>query len=111
MRTLHVAALAYPTPQGTQGLLHAMLTALGDAGHETHLLCYERAGFASRGPYLVHRAPAGLALRSLRSGPSLEKLAHDAALTRALARQVARVRPDAVIAHHVEAAVCALLCG
>jgi glycosyltransferase involved in cell wall biosynthesis len=112
MRTLHVAAMPYPSPQGTQALIHQMLSALAEAGHETHLLCYAQGAFALFGaPYTVHRvhgrfAPAGA--RTLRSGPSLAKLARDALLTRELARCAAAVRPDAVIAHHVEAALAGL---
>jgi glycosyltransferase involved in cell wall biosynthesis len=116
MRTLHVAAMPYPSTQGTQALIHQMLSALAAAGHETHLLCYARGAFSLRDPpYTLHRVPRllpGDALerraRALRSGPSLAKLAQDALLARSVAACVAALRPDAVIAHHVEAALAAL---
>lgn len=111
MRLLHVAALPYPSPQGTQGLIHAMLSALAAAGHEAHLLAYAhgapKAPDAST-PYELHRAVTRRPGRSLRSGPSLEKLRLDVGLARALRALERRVAPRAVIAHHVEAALCAL---
>jgi glycosyltransferase involved in cell wall biosynthesis len=111
VRTLHVAALPFPTPQGTQALLHAMLSALGAHGHETHLLCYGHGGAQADAPYTLHRAPARSWTGSLRSGPSLEKLWLDARLAQHLQVLWRRLRPDALIAHHVEAASCAALLG
>jgi glycosyltransferase involved in cell wall biosynthesis len=111
MRSLHVAALPFPSPQGSQGLLHAMLTALGAAGHDTHLACYGHGVGGEPGPYTVHRAPAASFTGSLRSGPSLDKLWLDASLARLLASLHARLAPDLVVAHHVEAALCALALG
>ncbi len=110
MRTLHIAALAFPTPQGTQGALHAMLSALATHGHETHLLCYP-AGDGEPGrarPYVVHRARTSLKQRSTRSGPSAEKVLLDLALARRAKELCAALSPDLVVAHHVEAACCAL---
>ena len=107
MRTLHVAALPFPSPQGTQALLHAMLSALAAAGHDTHLLCYAHGVGNLDTTYTVHRAPGRG--RSLRSGPAFEKLWLDLRLARALARLARSLAPDAIIAHHVEAAACATL--
>ena len=112
MRTLHVAALPFPSPQGTQGLIGAMLSALREHGHDAHLLCYAhgagRGGDATTFP--VHRA-AGPVHGSLRSGPSLAKLWSDVGLARALRKQARRLQPQAIVAHHVEAAACALALG
>ena len=115
MRTLHVAALPFPSPQGTQGLLHQMLCALGERGHDTHLLCYPHGASAARTgapratpAYTVHRVPTRSFSRSLRSGPSLDKLWLDAGLARELVRVSAALAPDLIVAHHVEAAACAL---
>lgn len=110
MRCLHVAALPFPSPQGTQALLHAMLSALAHAGHETHLLCY---GYGSRceldARYALHRLPLTLGLRSLRSGPSVRKLFVDLALAHEVRRLSRALRPDVLVAHHFEAAgACAL---
>jgi glycosyltransferase involved in cell wall biosynthesis len=112
MRTLHIAALAFPTPQGTQAALHGMLSALAAHGHDTHLLCYpERPGGAApgeRAPYTIHRVDTSLKQRSTRSGPSLDKVLLDFALARHAARLCAELAPDLVIAHHVEGALCGL---
>ena len=115
MRTLHVAALPFPSPQGTQGLLRQMLCALAEHGHDTHLLCYPHGASALaplvphvEPPYMVHRVPTRSFTRSLRSGPSLDKLWLDAGLVRELARLTKALAPDVIVAHHVEAAACAL---
>jgi glycosyltransferase involved in cell wall biosynthesis len=50
-------------------------------------------------------------VRSLRSGPSLPKLALDVVLARALRKLQSRGRFDWVVAHHVEAAAACLLAG
>jgi glycosyltransferase involved in cell wall biosynthesis len=107
MRSLHVAALPFPSSQGTQALLHCMLSALASAGHDTHLLCYAHgADTQPRQPgYIVHRLPLSLGLRSLRSGPSVRKLALDALLMVQLRRLAAALAPTLVVAHHVEAAL------
>jgi glycosyltransferase involved in cell wall biosynthesis len=84
-----------------------MLSALGASGHEAHLLCYAHGAMGERGPYTVHR-PAQRPGRSLRSGPSLEKLRLDFGLARHLRTLERRLAPTAVVAHHVEAALCAL---
>lgn len=107
MRTLHVAAMPFPSQQGTQALLHTMLDALCEAGDDTHLLCYAEAAFARETRYTVHRTPAG-PRASLRAGPSFAKLRLDRLLAQQLPTLVRQLRPDAVIAHHVEAAAVAL---
>lgn len=109
VRTLHVAALPFPSAQGTQALLHAMLTSLQTAGHDTHLLCYPHGAAVERSPaYQVHRSALASRSRSLRSGPALDKPWLDLGLALRLRRLYARYEPDALIAHHVEAAACAL---
>ena len=106
MRSLHVAALPFPSAQGTQALLHSMLSTLASAGHDTHLLCYAHG--AEPTPqlrYRVHRLPFTLGLRSLRSGPGARKLALDGLLVWSLRRLHAQLAPTLVVAHHVEAAL------
>jgi glycosyltransferase involved in cell wall biosynthesis len=108
VRTLHVAALPFPSPQGTQALLHAMLSALHASGHDTHLLCYPHgASFDSAPPYQVHRSTLHSASGSLRSGPSPDKAWLDLGIAQKLRTTYARLAPDVLIAHHVEAAACA----
>ncbi|HEY6876448.1 MAG TPA: glycosyltransferase [Polyangiales bacterium] len=104
MRVLHVAALPFPSPQGTQALLHAMLMAHVEAGHDAHLLCYP--GPAIEAPFAVHRCASERPV-SQRSGPSLMKVALDGALAGALPKLVRRLQPSLIIAHHVEAAAIA----
>jgi len=111
MRTLHVAALPFPSPQGTQALLLQVLRALGALGHDTHLLCYAH-GVTSEPlhaqPFAIHRVRARSTTDSLRSGPSLDKLRLDASLAAELVRLTKSLAPDLIVAHHVEAATCAL---
>jgi glycosyltransferase involved in cell wall biosynthesis len=108
MRALHVAAMPFPSHQGTQALIHQMLSALSAAGHETHLLCYAHGAFTLRPAYTVHRISPAFEARSLRSGPSFQKLVLDGLLTRSLSTLLDVLCPDVVIAHHVEAALAAL---
>jgi glycosyltransferase involved in cell wall biosynthesis len=109
MRTLHVAALPFPSFQGTQALVHAMLSALAEHGHDSELLTYAHGAGEFTGSFVLHRARSLVAGRSLRSGPSLEKLALDAGLALSLREREQAFRPDVVVAHHIEAAVAALL--
>jgi len=123
VRSLHVAALPFPSPQGTQGALRAMLEACAAVdGDDVHLLVYPRAaGAIDESAFDVgalgarvtlHRPPRVPSMRfarpSLRSGPSAQKLVLDAALALALRRLVTALRPEMVIAHHVEACAAAL---
>lgn len=106
--TLHVAALPYPTTQGTQVAIGEMVAAEARAGRRTALLTY-RAGTGEESRF-AHEVPGGwVQPRSLRSGPSLEKLAADAELAVVLARRAREA--DLVIAHHVESAALAIALG
>lgn len=112
MRSLHVACLPFPTPQGTQALLKMMLRALGNHGHDAHLLCYAHGCQSVQGrddkqhePFVVHRLWDMPRVRSERSGPSIGKVALDAQMVWAVRRAVRRLRPDVVFAHNVEAAL------
>ncbi len=105
---LHVACLPFPSHQGTQAAVDAMLRAESTLGRPAHLLAYAHGAYAVDVPYEIHRAPDFPKVRSLRSGPSWGKVALDArcvASMRALAR---RLRPRAIVAHHIEAAVSSL---
>ncbi len=105
LETLHVAALPYPTSQGTQAAIGCMVAALAREGRATALLTYgSGAGAETRFEHRVTEGP--IQPRSLRSGPSLEKLVADASLARALRAQAREA--DVVVAHHVEAAAIAL---
>ena len=117
MQVLHVAALPYPSPQGTQAAIRSMVEASESLGRSVGLLTYGSgdgsaparlwdAGNGRRG----HDRPLRLRASrmpgrpSLRSGPSIRKLIEDVALARALGKTGSAKPFDAVIAHHVEAA-------
>ena len=105
---LHLACLPFPSYQGTQAAIDAMLRASIESNRSAHLLVYSHGAYAPEARYPIHRIPDFPKVRSLRSGPSLGKLALDArciAETRRLARTL---QPDAIVAHHVEAALAAL---
>ncbi|AKF05059.1 glycosyltransferase [Sandaracinus amylolyticus] len=103
---LHVAALPFPSPQGTQAAIAAMMRALADADRDARLLTYAHGAAESEPPRFTHlRLRRAYGDRSLRSGPSLAKIAQDVALARA----IAQARPEIVVAHHVEAAGAALM--
>ncbi len=110
---LHVAALPFPSTQGTQAALLAIVRAVADdaasRGETVGLLTYEEGdGRQLLPPSVVHRRTrAPMANRSLRSGPSLAKLAEDAALIASL-----RGAPEGgIVAHHVEAGLACVLAG
>lgn len=100
---LHVAALPFPTPQGTQAAIRFMLEALQRSEHHHTLLTY--ASGTGRAAFEHRRSPALWSDGSQRSGPSVGKLINDAGLALALSRSSA----DLVVAHHVEAAFIAAL--
>ncbi len=113
MPELHVAALPFPSRQGTQAAVDAMLRARAENGTDAHLLTYgdsERDADEAR-PYAHHRAPSLPGRASLRSGPSARKLVLDALLVRSVASAARTLRPRVVVAHHVEAMAAVLAAG
>lgn len=108
---LHVAALPFPSPQGTQAAIASMLETLACAGRDVHLLCYAHAGSEQSFSFPVHRASDFARYRSLRSGLSARKLVADAELMAALRGCLARLKPEIVVAHHVEAAMVTTRCA
>jgi glycosyltransferase involved in cell wall biosynthesis len=105
---LHVAALPFPSHQGTQTLLRRLLEASVHAGRDAHLLCYAARGRELEHDYHVHRVGDFPRVRSLRSGPSLGKLLLDARMAASFERLRRKLAPELVIAHHVEAAALCL---
>lgn len=99
--SLHVAALPFPSPQGTQAAIRFMMEALERSGEHAELLTYAHGEGTVSFPH--HRAPALVSDRSLRSGPSLAKIANDLGLAGALVSHPAKH----IVAHHVEAAAIA----
>jgi len=109
MKTLHLACMPFPTPQGTQALVGAMMRALRAAGHEAELLVYAD-GQSSDDPGWVRRLGDWPVVRSERSGPSLGKVALDLRMIAELRWRWQRDRRP-VVAHNVEAAVVARAAG
>lgn len=107
---LHVACLPFPSHQGTQAALDAMLRASA-ACTRTHLLTYAHGAYALDAPYAVHRLPDFPRVRSLRSGPSLGKVALDLHCIVRARLLADRLQPEATIAHHIEAALASLAAG
>lgn len=112
MTPMHLLCAPFPSPQGTQAAVAAMLRAERDAGTAPRLLAYaERFGDVDAG-IAVERLPAVPLRVGARSGPSLARVAHDAAAVVALA---ARARADGartpMYAHNVEAAIACAIAG
>ena len=107
-RVLHIAAMPFPSQQGTQAAIRAMLRAHISRGDEAHLLCY---GYGSESEtdkgVTIHRAAAARN-GSLRSGPSFQKLIDDAALTVKLRALKSSFEDAIIVAHHVEAALACI---
>jgi glycosyltransferase involved in cell wall biosynthesis len=109
--TLHLACLPFPTYQGTQAAIDAMLRASAAKGRPTHLLTYAHGAHALDAPYEVHRLPDFPRVRSLRSGPSWGKVALDLRSIKQIRLLVDRLQPEAIVAHHIEAALASLAAG
>ncbi|NLY94264.1 MAG: glycosyltransferase family 4 protein [Myxococcales bacterium] len=105
---MHVACLPYPSPQGTQAAIAAMLDVLGEEGLDARLLCYPYGDPRLPLRHEVARLAMPALTRSLRSGPSLAKIAFDVAMVAAIARLP---RETTLVCHHVEAAWAARLAG
>ncbi len=102
--------MPFPSNQGTQALLREQCEALARRGHDVHLLVYAHGGWTYQAPgVVVHRLRDWPRDRSLRSGPSLQKIALDLQLTVAVRRWSANLRPDVVHAHNYEALLACLL--
>jgi glycosyltransferase involved in cell wall biosynthesis len=110
MRILHVAALPFPSRQGTQVSIRQMVERQARRGHEVHLLTYAHGeeNFSPEG-YRVHRLADFPVFRSMRSGPSWRKVVLDARMAAAVERLVRSLSPDLVHAHHYEALAASLL--
>lgn len=109
LRLLQVAALPFPSRQGTQVLLDAIARGLAARGHELHLLVYAHGAFPLDVPYRIHRLPDRPRFRSLRSGPDWRRAALDLVLALELRRLARALRPDLLQLHNVEAGAAALL--
>ena len=106
-RILHLACMPFPSPQGTQAAVRAMVEALVRSGHDVSLLAYAHgAGGLPPSFPLLRGLPLPVG-RSLRSGPSLGKIALDTAMVAEVALRTRRDGYGLVVAHNVEAALVA----
>jgi glycosyltransferase involved in cell wall biosynthesis len=111
-RILHVAAMPFPSVQGTQVYIGQMCALQARAGHDVHLLTYHHGSSAKEpGGFVIHRLGDFPRLRSLRSGPSWGKVLLDLRMAGAVRRLVGEIGPDIVHAHHYEALAACLLAG
>jgi glycosyltransferase involved in cell wall biosynthesis len=110
LRILHVAALPFPSHQGTQVYVGQMCESQAERGHDVHLLTYRHGlpGYRPRG-YTIHRVPDFPRYRSLRSGPSWRKAALDLHMAASVDGLVRDLEPDIVHAHNYEALAAALV--
>ncbi len=103
-----MAAMPFPSAQGTQAAVKMMVDAEHAAGLAPELLTYAHGGFDLQVPWPHHRLRDLTRDRSLHSGPSWRKVVQDAQLAVSARRLHRSLRPDVVIAHHVEATAAAL---
>jgi glycosyltransferase involved in cell wall biosynthesis len=100
MRVLHVYAGPFPSPQGTQVYLRGLMDGQVRLGFDVHLRCWGGAGSGTSPEGVrVRRIARG---RSLRSGPSWERVPAAWELRRALSDDLQEPW-DAVHLHHTEA--------
>ena len=105
---LHVAALPFPSYQGTQAALRNMIEARASDARALELFTYGVSGYAHSPSYVWHRTPQAPAV-SLQSGPSWAKVALDARMGLQLVSLIRKAKPEVLIAHHVEAMSLACL--
>lgn len=96
--------MPFPSPQGTQASIAAMLSALCAEGESPRLWTYARGAGQLDEPIEVQRLWDFPRDRSLRSGPSLQKVLLDLQLAFRLALDGDQ---GLLVAHHVEAAFAA----
>ena len=104
-----VAAMPYPTGQGTQSLLSEMCRGLAARGHQVHLVCYHHAAFRREEPFEVHRIPGVPLYRRLRSGPDFFKPLLDAMVLARTIQVVRRFGCQLIHAHNYEGAMAGAL--
>ncbi len=110
-----VAAMPYPTGQGTQSLLSELCRGLSSRGHRVHLVCYHHAAFRREEPFFVHRIPRIPLYRRLRSGPDFFKPFLDALVLARTIQVVRRFGCRLIHAHNYEGALAGVpaagICG
>ena len=109
-RILHVAALPFPSNQGTQAYIRQMCENQARSGLDVHLLTYHHGMDGYRPEqYSVHRLPDFPKFRSLRSGPSWKKIALDLRMAPAIDGIIRKIAPHILHAHNYEALAISLM--
>lgn len=108
MAVLHIAAMPFPSVQGTQAAVRMMVEAEHEAGLAPELLTYAHGAYELSVAWPHHRIADLTKDRSLHSGPSWRKIVEDAQLVVEARRLHGRLEPRWVVAHHVEAATAAM---
>ena len=104
-RIAMVAACPFPWPRGTPTRVLRLAEALGQRGHEVHVVTYHLGGPVS-GPFQVHRIREIASYRRTAPGPTPRKLFQLDPLLAARLTDVLRRFPIEVIhAHHFEGLV------
>jgi glycosyltransferase involved in cell wall biosynthesis len=102
---VQVAALGFPSDQGSQVYIKGMCRALSRRGHQVRLACYGHGQWQWDGEFELLRTPSIPGYSRLRAGPDLVKPWLDLCLAGVVASQQA----DILHAHNYEAPLAALL--
>ena len=109
-RILHVAALPFPSNQGTQVYIRQMCENQAREGHDVHLLTYYHGMDGYRPErYSIHRLSDFPKFRSLRSGPSWKKIALDFRMVPAIDKVIREIHPHIIHAHNYEGLAISLM--
>jgi glycosyltransferase involved in cell wall biosynthesis len=103
LRIAMVAACPFPWPRGTPIRIHRIAEAVGQRGHEVHVVTYHLGQEVGQPPFHIHRIRDVPGYRRTEPGPTVRKLFQlDPLLARLLRRLHRELRFDLVHAHHYE---------
>jgi glycosyltransferase involved in cell wall biosynthesis len=106
-----VAALPFPTLQGSQVLVRQFCETLSERGHQVHLVTYGYGRFPYLPDFEIHRIHDFSWYHRFSSGPSLMKPILDLLLALRLCRVCRLHGMQVIAAHNYEAAVVGVLVG
>jgi len=106
-----VAAVPFPTLQGSQVVVRGFCESLSEKGHEVHLVTYGYGQFPYSPEFRIHRVRDFPWYRSFCSGPTLMKLLFDLLLLFRLWRVCRLHGVQLISAHNYEAAALSAIVG